>query len=655
MKPFAVVALSLQLALCASAQTKPAANPKPPATEKAPAKAGAGVKSAEAKSEAKKEAEAEITAAQQRGLSLLREAAQEAAAFDNKRYAARVLAQAADLLWKHDQVGARELFEKGFDTAVNHYRDTKDDNLERLSAGTSLNRPDIRLEVMRMAGRHDAELGKRLTDRYVTEKKREVEERLAQEQNSNSNAASTQRGVERMFGPQDPAANDLLGAARTLAESDPKTAFQLVQRAFANSVPSGAPSYLPQMAARDRKATDEIYLAALARLTNHPQPHAGELLLLSAYPFGENRVWVTTGEGTNSYGFGVPSGYNPDAQVIGRFLATAASVLTKAVQLNPGQYPEHVARVGTALFAARVLEPKVAQYQPGLQEEWGMLTSRLMALAADATRSGIDQALSEIARDKNEKLPSGAPQDRTKELTDRAEKSTNPAERDDLYMHAAMQAERQGDFERALSLADKISDLAYRRTVRAWINFDAANKAIGEKRFDEARRLALEVDATDQRAYLFFQIAGAALKEKDRVRAVELLEEAARYALVADRTPDQARALLGIANLYATLDQTRGFELATEAVKTINKLGHYDPDQAQLVRTINTRVGRGANTNVNSVEGFNLGRTLTVLARADFERALLLTQELEQKPLKYSTVLTLATLLFDSKQLVQGQ
>jgi hypothetical protein len=643
MKPFAVVALSLQLALCAAAQTKPAAKPKAP--EKSEAKPPAET----TKESAAKEAEAELTAAHQRGLSLLREAAQEAAAFENKRHAARVLAQAADLLWKHDRAGACELFEKAFDTAVNHYRDTKDDNTERVSHSSVVNRPDMRMEVMRMAGRHDAELGKRLTDRYVAEKKREAELRLTQQQNANSPELGARRGQERMFGPQDPAANDLMSAARTISENDTKTAFQLVQRAFANSVPSGAPSYLPMMAARDRKATDEIYVAALTRLANHPQPHAGELLLLSAYPFGEDRVWIANGEGTNSYGFMVPRGYTPDPQIIGRFLATAVSVLAKAAQLNPAQYPEQAVRVNTALFAARVLEPKVAQHQPGLQEEWGVLTQRLMALAAEPMRNGLEQTLNEIAREKNDRQPGAVPADRTKDLTDRAEKAANPVERDDLYMQAAMQALRQGELERALNLADKISDLGYRRTVRAWINFDAATKAVSEKRLDDARRFALEVDATDQRAYLFFQIAGAALKEQNRARAIELLEEAARYALVADNTPDKVRALLGITNLYATLDQTRGFELAAEAIKTINKLGNYNPDQAQLVRVIALRGGRGANTNVNSVEGFDLGRTLTVLARADFERTLMLANELEQKPLKYTTVLTLANLLFEDK------
>ena len=651
---FNLSSLALLLAVAATAQTKQTPPAKP-----APAKVTAEKPAAEAKdAESKESKEAEITAQHQRGLSLVREAAQESVSFDDKRSAARVQAQAADLLWKQDPSAARELFEKAFDTAVAHYNDTKDDNLERVSGSSSVGRADVRLEVIRMLGRHDAELSKRLTDRYVEEKKRETEERRLQNQNKAPGAAGNQgkapgAGSERLFGPTDPTSGDLLQAARSLFETDMKVALQLVQRAFANGVPQSAPSFLPELARRDRKAADEIYVGALAQLAANPQSHAGQLLLLSAYPFGENRVWVTEGQGTNSYGFNVPPNWQADPVVIQRFLATAMSVLARAVELNPAQTPDAAPRVGTALFAARVLEPKITKYQPAALDEWQALGSRLHALAAENQRSGIDGTLNEMARENRTPVP-GQVSDRVKELQDRAEKTTNPNERDDLYAQAAMQANRD-DVDRALSLVDKITDLTYRRTVRSWVCFDAANRATNEKRFEDARRYAQDVEATDQRAYLLFQIASAALKEQNRSRAVELLEEAAAYALKADNTAEKLRALLGLTNIYATINPVRGFELMTEAVKTANNVPNYKPDQAQLVRVLMQRSGRGASTNVNSVEAFDLGKTLVILARTDFERALSLAQSLEQKPLRYTAVLALAGTLFDPKQVSQVQ
>src|SRR5207237_460563 len=83
----------------------------------------------------------------------------------------------------------------------------------------------------------------------------------------------------------------------------------------------------------------------------------------------------------------------------------------------------------------------------------------------------------------------------------------------------------------------------FRRKVRDWIGFSAALSAIRDKRYDDARRYALDVSATDQRAYLLFEIARAALEQKDRQRATELLDEAARKAAAADNAADKLRTL----------------------------------------------------------------------------------------------------------------
>lgn len=657
--------LTATVTLSGAAQTKPS-KPNAPATEKpGAAKAAPATKpesapkaeNAETKSaaEAKLEAEAELTAAQQRGLGLIAEAAQEAAGFTDKRSGALIQAQAADLLWKHDAPSARELFEKAFEQAIQYYHDSKDTNQQQVGANSFVGRSDVRLDVVRLAGRHDAELGKRLTERYVTDKKREAEERQGGGTENEKRAA---RFSERMYGAQDPAAGDLLSAARTLLETDPKTAFELVRRAFANSVPQNAPPILPTLAAKDRTATDAIYSAALARLANSPEAAAGQLLLLSAYPFGEKRVWVSNGESSSSFGFDVPKEAQPDPALIARFLTTAASVLAKAAELNPAQVPDHAPRIATALFTARLLEPKVAQYQPALLEAWRVAFGRLSALTEEAARTRLDRTLEDVARENVTQAggnnAANAGTDRVQDAVERAEKAKTPQERDDYLADAATQASRQQEFERAITLTGRISDVTYRTAVRSWISFDAANHAIKEKRYDEARKHALDVEVTDQRAYLFFQIASTAFKDKDRVRATELLEEATRNARAADNSAGKARALLGLANLYATLDFVRGFEVVADAVKTINQVADFNPEQRSLVRLLQRQNGQGSNVSTFSVEAFDLGQTLSALARTDFERALGLAQSVEQKPLKYKTVIALATTLFEPKRLAQN-
>src|ERR1044071_4467722 len=97
LRSLTISGLSLSLAIAVAAQTKQTPPNMPPskvAAEKPAAKSTAETKEAESKE--RKETEAGFGAErQQRGLGLVREAAQEAAGFEDKRSAARVQALAA--------------------------------------------------------------------------------------------------------------------------------------------------------------------------------------------------------------------------------------------------------------------------------------------------------------------------------------------------------------------------------------------------------------------------------------------------------------------------------------------------------------------------------------------------------------------------------
>jgi|GEM_PF-1840118 len=663
---FIALCVALAFTASAAAQQKPAKTNKaqPPAEAEskdkkseadAKDKKEADKKDAEAEAKEKKDAELEASLLQQRGLGLIRQAADDAVGLEDRRGAVRVQATAADVLWERDEERARKLFQSAFEMAVSYYRDTKDDNTIRLSPNTATSRPDLRLEVIRLASRHDGTFSRKLTDQYIEEKQREQQEGRLQ------NSLQNKGDNNPLFGKMDANASELLRTASSLLEVDLKAAIELAQRAFALGVSQSAPSFLPRLAGRNRAATDQIYLVALDRLRNDPMAPPGQLMLLSAYPFGEDRVWVSNGGGTSSYGFQVPPNFTVDEALAQRFLAVAAIVISRAAELDPAQVPEAVAQFGAALFAARMLEPKVAKFQPALLGDWRALEARLSNLAAGKSLDGVDRSLQEVARENQRGaspesvgvLPGSG--DRIKELLDRAQQTVDLAQRDDLYQQAAFEADRNGDPKRAIGITDQISDTEYRRKVRSWISFNAATRAMNEKRFDDARRFALDVDATDERAYLFFQIAGAALKEKDRARAVELLDEATQRANAADNTPEKLRALVGIANLFASFDPPRGFEVAADAVRAANKIPNYSLDQPQLVRSLAQRSGHGSHVSNSNVEGFDLGKTLQLLARADFDRALLLAQSLESKPLKLSAVIAVASSVFEKKQMAQAQ
>ena len=207
-----------------------------------------------------------------------------------------------------------------------------------------------------------------------------------------------------------------------------------------------------------------------------------------------------------------------------------------------------------------------------------------------------------------------------------------------------------GDVAQALEIADRISDGDYRQRVRSWINSEAAHKAIAENRIDNAIKLATEVSATDERAYLFCQIAIAVLHTSDdRSRALQLVEVATNYVSKADIGPGKLRALLGLAELCTKLDVARSFELLGDAAKVADKIVDYDPDQATSGRSLTNRSGSTIVASTSNSEAFDLRRTFATFAAIDFDRTLGLANAFESKALKYSTVIAVAATLFEPK------
>jgi hypothetical protein len=576
----------------------------------------------------------------QRSANLILLAAENANKLDDKRSVVRVQALAADALWKGDQARARQLFQNAFAGAIDYYSDGKGQEQEQLASGLSLSKPDLRLEVIRLVGKHDAQFSRLFTDRYVEEKRREEEEKR--------NKSNQLRKYDPAFGAVDEASHDTLQIAEKLLDVNKKDAVDLAEQAFAKGVPQAAGYLFAEIAKRDRATADQLYLMALDRLRRDRSPVPGQLLLLASYPFGDGNVWVGSGDGVNSYHFQVSEKFTIDENLIQRFIATAFTVIARNAGPDISQLPDASVRVGSALFAAKLLQPRIAKYSPERLGEWQSLTNVLYHAANQQTQLGVDKTLNQI--DRNIKPETAASiDDRIKELLDRAQSTNNFAQRDELYQEAALLAGQKPDTPGALEIADKISNREHSKKLCSWLNFEASTRAINERKLDEARRYATEVDATDQSAYLFFQIARIALGDKDQVRARILLEEAAQKAVAAENTPEKLRALLGLASLFTRFDSQRGFDLAGEAVRTANKIRNYGPDQARLVRTLETPGGKGSSVSVENAEEFDIGKTLSSLAKTDFERALLLAQSLEDKPLGLMAVISVASSVFEKK------
>jgi len=600
-----------------------------------------------------------ISELQQRGVELAVRVGEMAKEIDDRRNSAIIMAVAADLLFPYREELARELFQRAFDTAVAYYQEPPEDNLGQQSKNSGRSRKDVRVEVIKLINKRDPKIGAEYNEKYIEAKKKEDPERAAREFGGSGPNAG------RFFGNNVAATNGLIDAANTLLIEDARLAVDIARRAVDVGISPTMSGFLSTLAGRDRSAADGLYLHALEGLRSNPAPLPGQLLALSAYPFGEGEIKISDGSNNSSWGFGKPTNFVVNPQLIQNYLTVSLGTLIRLADPAVTQLPDGASLISYALYAAKRLEPKVVEFHPALHEQWLTVTSRLAALNAADRVMKINREVEReneqrVARQRDEQRAQASPGlrpnaeselDRVKTLLDQAQQTTNFAQRDQQYGQAALSAARAGDIARALEITTRVSDMTYRGKLKSWINFDAAQAASGEKRYEDARKYALDVDEIDQRTYLLFEIARRALGDNNRPRALELLEEAARRAGDGDDTSEKVKAQLGIANLYLKVDQVYSFNLAETAVRAANRIPSdkmtLGEDDGVLSRTIS--YGGGTSTNRTNVDGFDTRIVFRALAAHDFDRSLALAQSFENKSIRCRSMMAVAESAFVKK------
>jgi hypothetical protein len=187
--------------------------------------------------------------------------------------------------------------------------------------------------------------------------------------------------------------------------------------------------------------------------------------------------------------------------------------------------------------------------------------------------------------------------------------------------------------ERVEGALQKVEDAETRRQLSDWLYFSRAQYALKDGELEEANRLAGRVGALDQSALLSLEIAAEGLKRfADKQRADEILAGVYGAARKAPDTEAKARALLGVAHLYAKFDYVRGAEILGEAVKTVNLLAEPDFSTAVLHRHVQGK--HFSSYTSHTVPGFNLENAFRELGPHDFEGALAVARRLEDKHLR---------------------
>jgi hypothetical protein len=215
------------------------------------------------------------------------------------------------------------------------------------------------------------------------------------------------------------------------------------------------------------------------------------------------------------------------------------------------------------------------------------------------------------------------------ELVEQAKSEKFAPLRDLLYLRAAISAVSGGEFEQALSIADKIEDQERRAGFTSIIRSQAALALIKKNEVDAALRYARGVEDMQQRASLFAKIAHALLDKKDAQRAADILGEAEQAVSKADDGEEKAYALLTVTEVKSRLDPAQGFGAMEATIKTFNRADSNREKKGQA--GVSSSPSLSILNSMLKPETPGLEPSFSMLAKADFYRAMQLAQTFERK------------------------
>ena len=548
-------------------------------------------------------------------ISLLTSLADEARSFRDQSLRARVQMRAADALWESDSEKARTLFRRAWEAAEAGDKEAWQrygEERKRIQASSEPNRylqspPELRREVMRLVAKRDRELAEEFLKQLSEDTARDT----------NATASGNLDAGLKTADPEDPPlaiVQRLQLAMQLLEDGDLARALQFADPALDRVTTRGI-FFLSTLREKDMAAADQRFATMLGKTVADPTSDAVGVSVLSSYVFTPFLYIIVRGNGQNHSSQSrerivPPENFPPELRRA--FLAGAAEILLRPPQ--PVDQDRTVAgRRGLYFTIARLLP----LYEQFLADRAPELRVQLSSLAADIPedlRTGRDRLLTRGLVAEDQVRDEGA------ETLERADRVSDPGERDLLFARAALIAARKGDVS-ARDLVEKIADSDLRKRARGHVDFTLVSRALSRKDGQEALRLLANAELSNiHRAWALMEVVGL-LKKTDALRAVEVLNEATVVARrIGGSEPDRPRAMMGVATLMFEVDHGRVWEAILEAVKAANAVSEFSGEDAQIVARFAS--GSGTSTSTNSVETFDVERVFSSLAKDDLYRAI---------------------------------
>jgi hypothetical protein len=206
-----------------------------------------------------------------------------------------------------------------------------------------------------------------------------------------------------------------------------------------------------------------------------------------------------------------------------------------------------------------------------------------------------------------------------KELLDIAS-SAPPQLKEMVFYHAISKASEQGDIETARNIVN-LHGASYPQLKEALSQIEgqlAVNSA-NEGRYDEAKRSLANLGSDEEKVSVLVHFASGALSKKDEKAARGFLEEASAILSDRMRTNKQLSAQIAIAGGYREIDPNRSFEMMETAIDRLNQVSAAAKEYFAFTATDDSDTSWMSGSMLEIFSSFS--PELAQLARKDFDRA----------------------------------
>jgi hypothetical protein len=568
--------------------------------------------------------------------SLLFNLAVDARNFKDATLRARTLARIADALWENDHERSLALFRGAFDAAeiADKEADERfqaDIRASRAASGSGAfavaSQPETRREVLRLAAKHDHDLGEELVARFNEQKKADA-------------GAKTARSSP--FGNSDEATRQRMSVARELlASGDVQRALQFADPML-GIIDVATIDFLSYLREKDPNAADQRYASMLSIAASSPQIDANSASLLSSYIFTPHVfiAFVNGGTYTTASGNTPPADVSPELRLA--FFRTAAAILLRPLT-QPGQDQTSSGTDGQYLVIKRLL-PLYEQYAPS--ELTASLRAQMTAFSSAASENTRQ-------RDEDEWVrkgigPDKPVEDREKSLLDQIDHAKTAEERDQLNFQLASLLAEKNDL-RARDYVNKIDEMDFRKSARAYIDSSLAMRAIERKDPERALQVAKNGELSHfHRAWLLSQTARL-LAKTDREQALSVLEDSATEAgRIETSDPDRPRAFFAIANVVFGLKRSAVWDTMSDAIKAANSADKFSGEDGQITFGLNRK--GSSSIHQHSFPEFDVAGIFGKLADEDYDKAVQLAAGFEKEAPRASATIAIAKAVLEEKK-----